>query len=124
MKKTLQYLLFLQLILSVTACNQYGDRIIKKKIELANGQQIEWYWYSLIGGYSVEYIDLKEQDKKGKHIYINPLICDINLRDDTLFVSVGKGANTIFYDTGYAGLKLKIDSLLYCGPNYIESEAP
>ena len=112
--KSIKYFLLLICAFSILGCDEYDKRTIRKTIPLTKGRSIELYYYSLIGGSSPDYLDLKEKNGDHRHLFINNLICDANVYVDTLKIITSKNSTTSFLETNNTSLKLQIDSTKYC----------
>jgi hypothetical protein len=112
--KSINYLLSFILACTVFSCNEYDKRTIRKTIPLTRGRSIELYYYSLIGGSSPDYIDLKTKSGDYQHLFINNFICDVNVFVDTIKILSNKNSSTTFLEKNNIGLKIVIDSSGYC----------
>jgi len=112
--KNSKYLLLLVAACTLFSCNRYNNRTIRKTIPLTSGRSIELYYFSLIGGSSPDYLDLKAKNGDYQHLFINTSICDVNVFVDTIKILSDKNSNTTFLEKNKIGLNIVIDSSRYC----------
>ncbi|MBO9203523.1 MULTISPECIES: hypothetical protein [Niastella] len=105
------------LVLLLAACNpfdpneepDYNKRIIVKSISLTKDKVVEWYHFSLITGYSPDFIEVKSG---GQHRLLGKThnLSDIQSRGDTLLILVQKN-DFLYLDTaGFPDLKVSLEN--------------
>lgn len=104
------------LFIVFAGCSDYSNRIIVKSSVTNDGRMIEWYYYSLTGGSSASYVDIKTADGQNSHILIRQQVCDVNLYGDSLVITANRSFRSTLLHTDIPGIIIVIDSSLFCRP--------
>ncbi|HWB92124.1 MAG TPA: hypothetical protein VG605_09735 [Puia sp.] len=91
------YVFCILMAMTFVHCSEpYQKRFIRKSLRLhGEDASVEWYYYSLIGGYSPGHIDLK-MPHSHQLICESTYISDIRLQHDSLFIQLWKDVHKEF----------------------------